>query len=196
MSRANKQSMSRGGGFLTQAVYIVGTNNENGSINLSTVTSVSYAFGPPECLIISFYGESHTMSNIQRNKDFTVNVCTAAMMTLADYVGSISGTRFVKDAIPAPHYVGLKVNAPVLEDSPYVMECHAIHTHKVGETHMITAEIVHHWVDKKLGRPDGDSDKEYMDWLDNSDLNAMDPLLYARKFYRIGEKLGGLSTPT
>jgi flavin reductase (DIM6/NTAB) family NADH-FMN oxidoreductase RutF len=187
-----KASVNKCGGFIPQAVYIAATYNKDGSPNLSAVTSVSYAYGPPESLVVSLFGNSRTRENVNRTGSFTANICTADMSRLADYVGSVSGLHQGKDGVPFICQKAEKVNAPVLKESPYVMECCLTHIHKVGETVILVAEIVNHLVDIKLGRPVDDSDEAWFEWLNASDARDINPLLYAWKYYRLGDKIGKL----
>lgn len=189
---AAKYSVSKCGGFLPQAVFIIGTRNKDGSENFSTVTSVSYVFGPPESLVLSLYGSSRTKDNLMREDVFTVNLCTSSMGRMADYAGAVSGTSQEKDDSIFECTPGLKVDAPVLAESPYTMECHVSYIWPIGDTHIVVAEIVNHLVDRKLGRPVDETDEAYFAWLDQSDLKEINPLLYAWKYYQTGEKLGGL----
>jgi flavin reductase (DIM6/NTAB) family NADH-FMN oxidoreductase RutF len=187
-----KAPVNKCGGFLPQTVFIVGTSNPDGKPNLSVTTSVSYAYGPPESLVVSLFGHSRTRENINRTGAFTANICTVSMGRLADYMGSVSGTYQKKDAVPFEYEKAQRINAPVLKESPYTMECRVTHAHRVGETVILVSEIVSHLVDVRLGRPYDDSDEAWFNWLNESDIRKMDPLLYTWKYYKLGDKLGKL----
>lgn len=192
MNKIEKRSISKAGCFMPQPVFIIGTYNEDGTPNLSTVTGVSYAYGPPECLIISLYCSRRTKENLLRCGAFTANLCTVEMARLADYVGTVSGLTQCKDALPYDCTPGEKIHAPVLDASPYVKECRVLQTHRIGETHIIIAEIVNLQVGVNLGHPENDSDEAYLHWLNSSNLQDANPLLYAWKYYKIGDTVGKL----
>jgi flavin reductase (DIM6/NTAB) family NADH-FMN oxidoreductase RutF len=190
-----KASVNKCGGFLPQTVFIIGTFNKDGTPNLSVATSVSYVFGPPESLVVSLFGLSRTRENINRTGAFTVNICTANMVRLADYMGSVSGAHQEKNGIPFFYDTAAKVDAPTILESPYTMECRLTHANILGETVILTAEIVNNMVDVSLGRPYDDSDEAWFAWLNDSDVKAINPLLYNWTYYTLGEKLGKLGEP-
>lgn len=41
-----------------------------------------------------------------------------------------------------------------------------------------------------MKRIDNDSYAAYIAWLDRTDIHDIDPLLYAWKYYKVGEKIG------
>jgi flavin reductase (DIM6/NTAB) family NADH-FMN oxidoreductase RutF len=187
-----KASVNKCGGFIPQTVFIIGSFNPDGSPNLSVATSVSYAYGPPESLVVSLFGHSRTRENINRTGAFTANICTADMGRLADYMGSVSGLHQEKSGVAFTYENSAFIDAPMLKESPYAMECRVTHAHLVGETAILVAEIVKHMVDLKLGRPYDDSDEAWFSWLNESDARLINPLLYSWKYYALGEKIGKL----
>lgn len=190
-----KASVNKCGGFLPQPVFILGTYNKDKAPNWSVATSVSFAYGPPESLVVSLFGHSRTRENINRTGAFSANLCTTHMVRLADYVGSVSGNHQQKDDVPLLYDKAYKIDAPILMESPYTMECCVTNAHMVGETVVLTAEIVNHLVDVRLGRPYDDSDEGWFAWLNNSDARMIKPLLYSWKYYHLGDKIGKLGEP-
>jgi len=191
MEKIIKHSTIHSGGFIPGPVWLIGTQNEDGSHNLSTITWVSYLAGPPECMIVSMQARK-TKENILRTKEFTANLCNTGMARLADYVGMFSGKDTQKDAVPYDYSWGEKVQAPVLDASPCVIECTVVKTDVIGDTHVFIAQIVNQQIDAQFGRPDDDSGEAYIRWLNANDIHNVDPLLYTWKYYRIGEKIGNL----
>jgi flavin reductase (DIM6/NTAB) family NADH-FMN oxidoreductase RutF len=187
-----KSPVIKCGGFMPQTVFLLGTYNQDGTPNLCTATSVSYAYGPPESLVVSLFGNSRTRENINRTGSFTANICTSAMGRLADYVGGVSGSHQEKDGVPFVCERGEKIKAPSLKESPYTMECRVTFIHKVGDTVILVSEIVNHMVDIRLGRPVDDSDEAWFNWLNESDALKIDPLLYSWRYYKLGTELGKL----
>jgi len=191
MKKIEKHSVPQSGGLIPQTMWLIGTCNESGAPNLSTVTWVSFTPGPPECLIVSMQAR-RTKENILRTGEFTANLCTVEMVKLADYVGMVSGRIRVKNAVPYEYGWGEKVFAPVLHASPYVNECKVLQTHRIGDTHTFISEIVNQQIDKNFGRPASDSMDDYVRWLDSINIYDADPLMYTWKYYRIGTKVGNL----
>ena len=170
-------------------VWIVGTCNEDGSPNLSTITCVSNTPGPPENIIVSMVAK-RTISNIQRSGEFSVNLCNVEMASLADYVGSVSGEDCVKDAIPYGFTWGDKTRVPVLDASHCVFECKVSHTHVIGDFHTFFGEVFNLHIDVNLSPPT-DSHEAAVKWFKSIDIHKMDPLVYhsVLKYFRVGEKV-------
>jgi len=170
-------------------VWIVGTCNENGTPNFSTITCVSNTPGPPETIILSMIAKQ-TIANIQRTGEFSVHLANTEMAALADYVGSVTGVDGMKDAMPYDFAWGEKARVPVLGASPCVVECKVSHTHEVGEFQTFFGEVLNLHLDEKLNPP-MDSREVMMEWFQELDVRKVDPLVYhsAKKYYRVGEKL-------
>ena len=189
MNKIDKHSVSKSGGFIPQAVWLIGTINEDGSQNFGTVTCVNYIPGPPEGLIVSLTAK-RTKENILRTSEFTANLCTAEMASMADYAGAVSGTERVKDAMPFSGVPGVKVHVPVLDASPYVIECKMLQYVLMGDTHTFIAETLNQQIDIRCGQPKNDSYEAYIEWLNKNDIHDIDPLLYTWKYYKVGDIIG------
>ena len=189
MEKISRKSVSKSGGFIPQAVWIIGSCNKDTSPNFCTITSVSYTPGPPESLIVSMQAK-RTKENILCTGEFTANLCTVEMVHLVDFVGSVSGQESKKDALSFNCNWGEKIHAPVLDASPYVIECKVFQTHLVGNTITFIAEMVNQQIDIKFGQPNNDSYEAYIAWLNTNDLLDLDPILYAWNYYGIGKKIG------
>ena len=170
-------------------VWIVGTCNEDGSQNLSTITCVSNTPGPPENIIVSLVAK-RTVANIQRTGEFSVNLVNAEMAALADYVGSVSGESGAKDAMPYDFVWGEKTQVPVLAASHCVFECKVSHTHIVGAFHTFFGEVANLHIDENL-MPPTDSREAIRKWFSEINIHEMSPLVYHSilKYFRVGEKV-------
>jgi len=196
MKKIQKQSTPLSGIFhhvvwtiTPRPVWIVGTCNDDGSPNLSTITCVSNTPGPPENIILSMTAK-RTIANIQRTGAFSVNLCNAEMASLSDYVGSVSGENGVKDAMPYDFAWGEKTHVPVLDASHCVFECKLSHTHLVGDFHTFFGEVLNLHIDISL-TPPTDSHEAIVQWFKALDIHKLDPLIYhsALKYFRVGEKI-------
>jgi len=173
-----------------RTVWIAGTRNEDGTPNLSTITSVSYTPGPPESMVVSMVAR-RTTANILRTGEFTMNLANVEMAPLADYVGTVSGEDRVKDAVPYDFAWGDEVKAPVLGASPCVIECKVLQTVSLGESYTFIGDMVLRHVDERVGRPKEMTNEAIMAWLNAVDVREIDPLVYHSylKYYRVGEKV-------
>jgi len=197
MKKIKKQSIPQLGGLFhhvvwtitPRPVWIVGTCNEDGTPNLSTITCVSNTPGPPENIIVSMAAK-RTIANVQRTGEFSVNLCNVEMAALADYVGSVSGEDCVKDAVHYDFTWGDKARVPVLDASYCVFECKLSHTHVVGTFQTFFGEVVNLQLDASL-IPPTDSQEAVVKWFKALDIYKTDPLVYhsIQKYYRVGGKI-------
>ena len=111
-----------------QAVYpmpvlMVAAYDENGKVN---VMNVAWGQICDDDKIILFIGKGkRTWLNIQASRAFTVALADEAHMDVADFFGIASGNK-ISDKFERTGYHAVKsdrVNAPVIEEFPLVMEC-------------------------------------------------------------------------
>ena len=171
-------------------VYIVGTCNEDGTANLSTITCVSNSPGPPENLIVTTAAR-RTTANIQRTGEFSVSLCNAEMAVLADYVGSVSGEDGAKDAMAYGLTWGGNARVPVLEASPCVFECKLSYTHQIGGFHTFFGEVVNLHINANLNPPT-ESREAAFKWFKELSIHEIDPLVYHSllKYFHVGGHVG------
>ena len=124
---------------LVQAVYpmpvlMVAAYDENEKVN---VMNVAWGQICDEDKIILFIGEGKkTWLNIKASKAFTVALADEAHMDVADFFGIASGNK-MNDKFERTGYHAVKsdrVNAPIIEEFPVVMECELLeflHTNHV-----------------------------------------------------------------
>lgn len=113
---------------LQQAVFpmpvlMVAAYDKNEKVN---VMNVAWGQICDEDKIILFIGEGKkTWLNIQESKAFTVSLADEAHMDVADFFGIASGNK-MEDKFERTGYHAVKsekVNAPIIEEFPLVMEC-------------------------------------------------------------------------
>ncbi len=111
-----------------QAVYpmpvlMVAAYDENGKVN---VMNVAWGQICDDDKIILFIGKGkRTWLNIQASRAFTVALADETHMDVADFFGIASGNK-ISDKFERTGYHAVKsdrVNAPVVEEFPLVMEC-------------------------------------------------------------------------
>ena len=104
-------------------VLMVAAYDENGKVN---VMNAAWGQICDEDKIILFIGEGKkTWLNIQASKAFTVALADEAHMDVADFFGIATGNKMT-DKFERTGYHAVKsdrVNAPIIEEFPVVMEC-------------------------------------------------------------------------
>ena len=128
-----------------QPVLIIGTYNEDGSVN--AMNAAWGGVGDDHQVFLCLSPEHKTVENILKRKAFTVQVATEDTAVPSDYVGIVSGNnekdKFKKSGLSAEK--SQVVDAPVLTDYPISIECSLIsyekeHYHCFGEIQNVTVD--------------------------------------------------------
>ena len=72
-------------------------------------------------IMISLSTSHYTNQGIKASNALTVNIVDEEMLKKADYVGSVSGSTTDKSAVFSYHTA--ETGAPIIDESPVVMEC-------------------------------------------------------------------------
>ena len=172
---------------LLQAVYpmpvlIVAAYDETGKVNAMNV-----AWGQicDEDKIILFIGEGKkTWLNIKASKAFTVALADEAHMDAADFFGIASGNK-MDDKFERTGYHAVKsdrVNAPVIEEFPLVMECELLEFLHTDYVDGIVGRIVNVKAEEAVLDEKGR--------VDPAKLRALTFDTFQSGYYATGEKVG------
>lgn len=164
-----------------QPTYIIGTKNEDGTPDFAPITWVSQTYVDDEepMLVISMWGKKKTKLNVQRAKQFTVNMATPDMLTLVDYFGSTSGKAGEKDALPYAYSAAPFADAFTLDQSPWVCECEVVQSVQTGKSDTFFCKVLNVQIDETY---------EVAKW--GVDLTKLNPVVYSGHYQSIGEYLG------
>ena len=170
-----------------QAVYpmpvlMIATYDENGTVDV-----MNAAWGnicAPDKIAL-FIGERHkTTKNIRATKAFTVSLANAAHIDEADYYGIASGNdmddKFEKSKLIARK--SDKVNAPVIEEFPLVMECELLEITETENLHAVVGKIVNVAAEENVLDEGGKVDVTKLDVI------AFDN--FRSGYYSMGDKVG------
>lgn len=157
-------------------VFMIATYDENGNPDLMNAAWGGIADDTKINICLS--PEHKTVKNIQAGSDFTVSMATAKTVAACDYVGLVSANnepeKIKKSGL---HFEkSQKVNAPVVEELPMVLECKTIRF-DVEECRLF-GEIVNVAVDESI-LTDG-----------KIDVKKLDPITYDgvyHKYIRLGD---------
>jgi len=105
-----------------QAVFVYGTNKEDGSPNFGTFTWFSYCWDGGMCVMAAVGGGKMTIDRIRATGIFSANLVTEPLLPLADYLGNNPGRKSSKMDAPIKIGRGAVLDVPILEDSPWVFE--------------------------------------------------------------------------
>lgn len=135
--------------------------------------------------IALFIGKAHkTTQNIYKTKAFTVSIADKEHMDVADFVGIATGNK-MSDKFERTGYHAEKsdkVNAPVIDEFPLVMECELAEIVDTDNMHAVVGKIVNTKADKNVLDEKGKVDPEK--------LNALIFDQFKSGYYVSGEKVG------
>lgn len=99
-------------------------------------------------IMLSLAKPHYTNMGIRENRTLTVNLVSQDMLAKADYAGSVSGHQTDKSQVFA--YQILKTGAPVIEESPVVMECQVEDIYETKGFDNFICTIVATYVDESV----------------------------------------------
>ena len=163
-------------------VLMIATYDESGKVD---VMNAAWGNICAQDKIALFISEPHkTTKNIRAVKAFTVSLADKAHMDEADFFGIASGNnmedKFERTGLTARK--SDKVNAPVIEEFPLVMECELEEIVDTESLHAVVGKIVNVAADESVLDENGKVAPEKLHAL------AFDN--FQRGYYEMGEKAG------
>jgi flavin reductase (DIM6/NTAB) family NADH-FMN oxidoreductase RutF len=129
--------------LLPAPVLIIGSYGPEGKPNIMNAAWGGIASSKPPCVSVSLREATLTYHNIKEAGAFTVNIPSEKYFREADFVGMVSGRdhdKFRETGL-TPEKSKL-VNAPVVKEFPYALECNLIKLVELGLHTMFIGEIV------------------------------------------------------
>ena len=170
--------------LLPSPVLIIGTYCSDGKPNIMNAAWGGIASSKPPCISVSLREATLTYHNIKQTEAFTVNIPSEKHFKEADFVGMVSGREY--DKFNETRLTPLKsklVNAPIVKEFPYALECKLIKLVDLGLHTMFIGEIV--------GMA---ADSEVLNLNQFPDIEKVRPILWgsygSMAYYNIGDKLG------
>ena len=162
-------------------VLMVAAYDANGKVN---VMNVAWGQICDMDKIILFIGEGKkTWLNIMESKAFTVALADEAHVDVADYFGIASGNK-INDKFERTGYHAVKsdkVNAPIIEEFPVVMECELLDFLDTEHVSGIVGKIVNVKAEEDVLSENGKVDPEK--------LHALMFDQFQNGYYSTGEKV-------
>ncbi|MCX6304088.1 MAG: flavin reductase family protein [Bacteroidetes bacterium] len=170
--------------LLPSPVLIIGTYGSDGKPNMMNAAWGGIVSGKPPCISVSIREGKLSFSNIRQTGAFTVNIPSEKYYKEADFVGIVSGKeydKFKKTGL-TPESSKL-VNAPIVKEFPYSLECKLVSEINLGSHTMFIGEIVGMVADSEVLNP-----KQL------PDIEKVRPLIWgsfgSQAYYAIGDRLG------
>jgi len=170
--------------LLPSPVLIIGTYGSRGRPNIMNAAWGGIASSKPPCISVSLREATLTYHNIRQAEAFTVNFPAEKHVREADFVGMVSGREHdkFKETRLTPEKSKL-VNAPIVREFPYALECKLVRQVELGLHTMFIGEIVGMVADSEVLNPN-----------QFPDIEKVRPMLWGSfgslAYYGIGDKLG------
>lgn len=172
---------------IVQAVYpmpvlMIATYDEDGKVDVMNAAWGNICAPDKIALFIS---EPHkTTKNIRVVKAFTVSLADYAHIDEADFYGIASGNnmedKFERSGLTAVK--SEKVNAPIIEEFPLVMECELAEIVETENLHAVVGKIVNVAADEAVLDENGK--------VNPTKLNALAFDNFQSGYYALGDKAG------
>jgi len=164
-------------------VFIVGTYDPEGKPNAMAAAWGGICCSRPPCVAVSLRKATYTYGNIVAREAFTISIPSEDYVKEADFFGLASGRDRDKFAATGLTPVQSKlVDAPYVDEFPFVLECKLLHTIEIGLHTQFIGEVV-----------DIVAEESVLDQGGRLDIEKVRPFLFApenRAYYGIGEFLG------
>jgi len=149
--------------------------------NLITIAWTGTVNSNPPMCYISVRKERHSYDIIKRTGDFVINLTTENLVKQTDWCGVRSGRDYQKfDEMKLTAAPSVKVEAPIIAESPLNIECIVKDVIPLGSHDMFLAEVVN------IQASEAFFDDKDAFRLDNAKLIA-----YSHgQYYALGKKLG------
>ena len=173
-----KKSIKTTEAIFPMPVLMIGTYNEDGSVN---VMNAAWGTMFERDQVILNLTETHkTVKNIRERKAFTVSLANAKNVVAADYLGMVSGNntpnKFENSGLTSTK--SENVDAPIINEFPICMECELLE----GESNWgIVGKVVNTLVDEEV-MTDGNVDINLLEAI------AFDP--YTHGYYKVTDRVG------
>ncbi len=170
--------------LLPSPVLIIGTYGPDGMPNMMTAAWGGIASSKPPCISVSLREATLSHHNIQQTGAFTVNIPSEKYFKEADFAGMVSGRECdkFKETRLTPEKSKL-VNAPIVKEFPYALECKLIKQVDVGTHTMFIGEIIGMVADSEVLSPN-----------QLPDIEKVRPMLWgsfgSMAYYGVGDNLG------
>ncbi|MEE0875542.1 MAG: flavin reductase family protein [Ruminococcus sp.] len=163
-------------------VLMVAAYDENGKVN---VMNAAWGMICAMDKIALFIDEDHkTTQNLLKTKAFTVSIADKEHMDVADFFGIATGNKMA-DKFERTGYHAVKsdvVNAPVIDEFPYVMECELAEVINTENMYAIVGKIV-----------DTKAEESILDENDKVEVEKLQALIFDQfkhGYYVSGDKAG------
>lgn len=161
---------------------VVGTE-VNGKVNWLLVAHVGII--GHDRIMLSMHKAHYTNQGVKATGKVSVNMVDEAMLERADYVGCVSGAKVDKSEVFAWHPG--EAGAPVIDESPLVMECEVVDNYETDTFDNFICKIANTYAEESVLNDKG-----------KPDYSRLKPVLFEMLGYtylRTGEEIAPCTSP-
>ncbi len=149
--------------------------------NIITIAWTGTVNSDPAMVSISVRKSRYSHELLMKNREFVINLVTKKLARAMDYCGVKSGRDVDKfKEMRLTRGKAVKVNAPIIEESPVNIECVVKQVISLGSHDMFLAEVLA-----------VDVDDSYMDESGRFNLEKANLVAYSHgQYYTLGENIG------
>lgn len=177
-----KKSLGSFPGVYPMPVLMVAAYDENGKVN---VMNAAWGMICAMDKIALFIDEDHkTTQNLLKTKAFTVSIADKEHMDVADFFGIATGNKMADKFERTGYHAGKSdvVNAPIIDEFPYVMECELAEVIDTENMYAIVGKIV-----------DTKAEESILDDKDKVEVEKLQALIFDQfkhGYYVSGDQVG------
>lgn len=177
-----KKDIAVAANIFPMPVLMVAAYDENEKVNVMNV-AWGQACAADRITLCIGKGKK-TLENIQKTKAFTVAFADTAHMDVADFYGIASGKK-MDDKFERTGYTAVKsdkVNAPIIEEFPFVLECEFLEEVDTENLHCVVGKVVGVKAEESVLDADGK--------VDITKMHAIMFDQFKHGYYEVGEHVG------
>ena len=163
-------------------VFMVSSYDKQNAPNMMAASWGGICCSKPPLITISIQPKRYSFDSIMHSKAYVVNIPSSRYVKEADYCGIFSGKNENKfDSTGLTAIKSENVNAPVVLEFPFNIECELFKTVELGTHTQFIGEI------KNIL-----CDEDALDFEKKPDINKIEAIIYdyaSRAYYSTGQKI-------
>lgn len=171
----------KGGTFVYPIPAVLVTSGDMENSNIMTVAWTGITNTNPALVYVSIRPQRHSYNIIKKTKEFAINLTNEDLAYATDWCGIKSGRDVDKfKELKLTKEKASFINAPLIKESPVVLECRVIEEKNYGSHTQFIAEVL-----------SIDADEKYIDEKGAFDISKCHLIAYANGgYYSLGKKIG------
>ena len=135
-------------------VVLITTVSVDGKPNVMTAIFVMPVSFEPKYVAFSISPKRHTFKNLEKTREFGLNVCSEEMKRIAGICGRYSGRDVNKFELAGIEVEdSRKIKPPLVKNSPVSFECEVVDMKEFGDHFLVVGKVVEEHLREKEFKP-------------------------------------------